>query len=194
VIGVGMMQRLDRPPEYTRGSDTSWVPGARRYLSPGRATHAFLCNVRSRGKWRGGRTRNHRSQESSMTLPRFIGVCGNPESGKSKLQRALLRRYDYGPVDDGWPLRSIARDLFGLTVNDVTTAAGKARVSEIAGVTYQNRYILRKIGSALESEFGPEIKLGWRPGISESAAATTSGSVSAASVRTRHPSSAPGAS
>lgn len=92
-----------------------------------------------------------------MALPRLIGICGHPGSGKSEVQRILRAPHGYEAADDGWPLRDIAIRHFGLTMEDVSTLHGKARWTSVTGARIQNRDILGRIGNALEAAFGNQI-------------------------------------
>lgn len=91
------------------------------------------------------------------TLPRYIGLCGNPKAGKSEVQRILDKLYGYQPVDDGYVLREFAVNKLGLTWDDVQTQDGKARFTEILGKNWQHRDILGTLGNHLEEMFGEEI-------------------------------------
>ncbi|QYO75665.1 hypothetical protein [Devosia salina] len=92
-----------------------------------------------------------------MSMPRLIGICGNPGAGKSEVQRILRAPHGYEAADDGWPLRDFAIRHFGLTMEDVSTQFGKARWTSVTGARIQNRDILGRIGNALESAFGDHI-------------------------------------
>lgn len=60
-------------------------------------------------------------------------------------------------ADDGWPLRDFAHRHFGLSLEDVTSQAGKARWTSVTGARIQNRDVLGRIGKALEQAFGAQI-------------------------------------
>ncbi|WP_143062006.1 hypothetical protein [Faunimonas pinastri] len=92
-----------------------------------------------------------------MQLPRLIGICGNPRSGKSEAQRILKEQYGVQPVDDGFALRHFAVRHLGLSWEDVQTQEGKARYTDILGGTWQNREILGELGNKLEGMFGEHI-------------------------------------
>ncbi|GLQ53578.1 hypothetical protein [Devosia nitrariae] len=92
-----------------------------------------------------------------MEFPRLIGICGHPGSGKSEVQRILQSAFGYEPADDGWPLRDIAIRHFGLSLDDVTTQAGKCRWTSVTGSRMQHRDILGRLGNALEHAFGHQI-------------------------------------
>lgn len=93
--------------------------------------------------------------------PMIVALCGYPKSGKSTVQEILSRRFGLVPFDDGRVLRQHCMELFGLTEEDVTTQEGKARVTEIQGVKWENRKIIGEYGNALESLFGPLTVPNW---------------------------------
>lgn len=105
-------------------------------------------------------------------LPRFIGICGNPKSGKSLVQDILLENYGVQPVDDGFILRDIAMRHFGASHEDVHTQEGKAKLAywpdgspilddrEIAGSEKEHmtwRQVLGRVGEQLELLIGPYV-------------------------------------
>lgn len=92
-----------------------------------------------------------------MNLPRYIGLCGNPGSGKSEVQNILRDRYGVKPIDDGFAFRDIGMRHFGMSHDDVYTQAGKRRSTLVKGEALENRDILGRIGLALECEFGTDI-------------------------------------
>lgn len=94
---------------------------------------------------------------SPSVLPRFIGLCGHPKSGKSLVQDILMANYNVKPVDDGRPLREIAKEYLGLSHDDVYTQLGKAGSTEILGRLWVNREILGELGNRLEAMFGEHI-------------------------------------
>lgn len=96
-------------------------------------------------------------KELSMDLPHLIGICGNPNAGKSTTQQILWEDFSVHPVDDGKVLRDFAEEKLGLSYNDVYTQEGKARYTEILGKTWQHRDILGTLGKHLEDMFGPHI-------------------------------------
>lgn len=89
--------------------------------------------------------------------PRIIALCGRPKSGKTTLAEILKRKLNYEIVDDATPLRQIGVAHFGLSIEDVTTQAGKARELEFINRQWTVREILGEIGNALEDKFGPDI-------------------------------------
>lgn len=89
--------------------------------------------------------------------PRLIGICGNPKSGKSEVQRLLQEHLDYLPVDDGLPMRAFCTQHLGMSWNDVNTQEGKAGFVEILGKRWQRRDILGTLGNHLEEMFGKDI-------------------------------------
>ncbi|RWI35403.1 hypothetical protein [Mesorhizobium sp.] len=99
----------------------------------------------------------HTPLPSIIKLPAYIGLCGNPKSGKSEAQKILHELYGYEPVDDGHVLREFAVNKLGLSWDDVQTQAGKARYTEILGKNWQNRDILGTLGKQLEDMFGEQI-------------------------------------
>lgn len=90
-------------------------------------------------------------------LPQFIALCGNPTSGKSTAAECLQALEGYHLVDDGKPLREIAKSYFGLTHDQVYTQAGKLEEVELNGRTWTVREILGEIGNAFEEKFGGDI-------------------------------------
>lgn len=62
-------------------------------------------------------------------LPRFIGICGVSQSGKSTVQNILARDFSVQPFDDGYVLREIAAKYLNATWDDVATAEGKAKLA-----------------------------------------------------------------
>jgi hypothetical protein len=90
-------------------------------------------------------------------FPPFIGLCGNPKSGKSEVQKILEDSYGVRPIDDGWHLRRIAVDDLGLTWEQVSTQEGKASYVEILGKRWQVRDILGSLGKKLEDLMGEHI-------------------------------------
>lgn len=89
--------------------------------------------------------------------PRFIALCGAPLSGKSEAQRLLHNALGYVPVDDGRPLRVIAKNWMGLSERQVTTQEGKAETVRLNGKDWLVRDILGEIGNAFEEKFGGDI-------------------------------------
>lgn len=91
------------------------------------------------------------------TLPRFIGICGNPGAGKSTVQKILETDFGVHPIDDGEVLRHFAIENLGLSESDVYTQEGKKLYTEILGKNWQNREILGELGVQLEKMFGEHI-------------------------------------
>lgn len=89
--------------------------------------------------------------------PRFIGLCGHPKSGKSTAQTILHNALGYVPVDDGRPLRVIAKNWLGLNERQVTTQEGKQETVRLNGKDWVIRDILGEIGNAFEEKFGGDI-------------------------------------
>lgn len=89
--------------------------------------------------------------------PRFIAICGNPTAGKSTAQTILHNTLGYVPVDDGRPLRVIAKNWLGLTERQITTQEGKAETVRINGKDWVVRDVLGEIGNAFEEKFGGDI-------------------------------------
>lgn len=88
--------------------------------------------------------------------PLLIAICGNPTAGKSEAQKILQREYGIVPFDDGRVLRDIAKQLFELTEEQVTTQAGKLEYVEIGGREWQVRDILGSLGNIIEEKFGQQ--------------------------------------
>jgi hypothetical protein len=89
-----------------------------------------------------------------MIKPKYIGLVGNPKSGKTFVQRILQDKFGYIPIDDGFPLREFAVKNLGLTWNQVLTQEGKAEYVEILGRKWQVREILGELGNKYEEMFG----------------------------------------
>ena len=87
----------------------------------------------------------------------FIGICGNPGSGKSEVQRILDVNHGVKPVDDGYALREFAMNNLGLTWDTVSTQEGKAQPITVCGKEITVRQFLGRVGNALEAEFGDQI-------------------------------------
>lgn len=85
-----------------------------------------------------------------MLRPKIIGLCGHPGHGKSEVQRLLELRLGVTPIDDGLPIRKIAMERHGLSWDDVSTQAGKARLIEVDGRTTSIREVLGLIGKEFE--------------------------------------------
>ncbi|PZR92271.1 MAG: hypothetical protein DI537_13875 [Stutzerimonas stutzeri] len=90
-------------------------------------------------------------------LPQLIALCGHPTSGKSTAAECLQGLEGYHLVDDGKPLREIAKSYFGLTHDQVYTQAGKLEEVELNGRTWTVREILGELGNAFEEKFGGDI-------------------------------------
>ena len=96
---------------------------------------------------------------ASREGPLLIALCGNPKAGKSTVQKIMQDDFGVLPVDDGRVLRDIGKMVFGLSEADVTTQAGKTRITRISDPTaskaeWENRDILGTIGNLLERTFG----------------------------------------
>ncbi len=99
-----------------------------------------------------------------MSLPRYIGICGHPKSGKSLVQEILQKDYGVTPVDDGEVLREFAIDYFGAQHADVYTQEGKAKlaywpngdpiIDDRDGSHMTWRQVLGRFGAQLEDLFG----------------------------------------
>jgi dephospho-CoA kinase len=92
-----------------------------------------------------------------MTSPRIIALCGNPEAGKSEVQKILVERYGAIAIDDGWPMRDFAIRHLGLSYEDVTTQDGKAKIIELYGRKFTVRQLLGEFGNKLEELFGDDV-------------------------------------
>lgn len=90
-------------------------------------------------------------------LPHLIALVGLPGSGKTEVQRLLETRHGAVLVDDAWPMRQFAIRHLGLAFDDVTTASGKSRSTEICGRVWGHRVLLGQIGRKLEELFGEDI-------------------------------------
>lgn len=92
-----------------------------------------------------------------MSSIRHVAFTGAPGVGKDTAADYLARRYNAVRVDDGRHLREIAKLLFGLGEEEVSTHAGKARMTVVCGKTWENRKILGEIGNKLEELFGQHV-------------------------------------
>lgn len=92
-----------------------------------------------------------------MSAPRYIAICGYPNSGKSTVQKILETEYGVIPVDDGRILRDFAKRMFGMCESDVNTQAGKEKYTSIGDKTWQNRNVLGTLGQILEDTFGEQV-------------------------------------
>jgi hypothetical protein len=80
----------------------------------------------------------------------FFALCGAPQSGKSEVQKILHRHFNIRPIDDKRGLRDAAKLLYGLSEDDVSTQAGKARLVNVGNTTKHVREILGDLGKYLE--------------------------------------------
>lgn len=92
-----------------------------------------------------------------MALPRYIALCGFPQAGKSTMQNILEARFGVIPVDDGAPLRETCAAMFGVPMSDLTSQAGKAKLTRVCGKLYTNRQLLGLTGNAMEKMFGDQV-------------------------------------
>lgn len=88
------------------------------------------------------------------TLPRLVAICGNPNAGKTTVQRLLFEHFDYVPADDARALREIAIQYLGLTAHQVSTQEGKDEYVDILGRYWEVRNILGTLGNKFEEMFG----------------------------------------
>ncbi|MCP1540083.1 AAA family ATPase [Methylorubrum extorquens] len=91
----------------------------------------------------------------ALDIPRYIALCGNPGSGKSTVQEILRANYGVEPVDDGFALRKIAVEQFGLTWDQVMTQEGKRETVTVAGKAWIVRDLLGQLGNRIEDLLGP---------------------------------------
>ena len=95
------------------------------------------------------------------TKPLLIALCGRPTSGKSEVQRILMKRFIISPIDDGQILRVHCRELFNLSAADTETQDGKRRITDIQGKPWENRKIIGEYGNILEQKFGNLVIPNW---------------------------------
>lgn len=91
-----------------------------------------------------------------MIRPRYVGLCGAPQVGKTEIAQHLQRRFRACVVDDGQVLREAAVKLFGGCWADYNTQEGKARTRLVCGKEYTNRQLLGQLGNLLEGHFGDQ--------------------------------------
>ena len=87
-----------------------------------------------------------------VRLPRIIGLCGDIGSGKSTVAKFLWEEYGYGAASFAAKLKAVAKDVFGLTDEQVNgTQAEKAapipHVMDRAGNPRSARFILEYLGT-----------------------------------------------
>jgi hypothetical protein len=90
-------------------------------------------------------------------LPKFIGLCGYPTTGKTEVQKILTRRFGVIPIDDGLPLRRFAADNLDIEPQDPFTQEGKKKIITIIDEEMEVRQFLGELGNALEAKFGEYI-------------------------------------
>lgn len=92
----------------------------------------------------------------SPTVTSIIGLCAQPQHGKTTAQR-FLEMLGVTPVDDSEPLRRATMERYGLSWDDVSTQQGKA--SLVARPDYGDivpvRQAIGDLGKEYESEHGP---------------------------------------
>ena len=91
------------------------------------------------------------------SIPKIIGLCGHPTSGKTTAAEIINEIYGHEIADDGRPLRMIAINYFGLTPEQVFTQEGKLEKVQLNGREWTVREILGEIGNAFEEKFGGDI-------------------------------------
>lgn len=106
--------------------------------------YRLLNEGRSPGAWDG------------KTRPRYVAICGFPETGKTTLAEFLVQRYGAELVDDGAVLREAAQVLFGASWQDVNTQEGKRSTRTVCGVDYTHRALLGDLGTMLEDKYGEQ--------------------------------------
>ena len=88
--------------------------------------------------------------------PKFIALCGAPETGKTTVADYMAARYGGRVIDDGKVLREACRALYGLSHEDVYTQAGKARIKSVGGREFSHRQLLGDLGNLLEGFYGQQ--------------------------------------
>lgn len=87
---------------------------------------------------------------------KIIGICGYPKHGKSTAQ-GFLERFGVRAIDDSLPLRLLTMERYGLSLEDVTTQEGKAKLvaRRDYGDIVQVRQAIGDLGKEYEYEHGP---------------------------------------
>lgn len=95
-------------------------------------------------------------------FPKYIALCGYPQSGKDEVAKQLAGLLGNARViDDGEPLRLAAPHLFGFDPSLPFTQEGKATEVETPAGPKTVRYILGELGKYVESHYSHEFMV-WR--------------------------------
>ena len=93
-------------------------------------------------------------------LPKYIGICGHPKSGKDLVGKMLTEYGHYHKIDNGGILRQAAPAIFGFDPAYGYSQEGKLRMVNSPSGPRTVRDLLGSLGNALEHTFGEEV-MGW---------------------------------
>ena len=93
---------------------------------------------------------------SALIIPRLVGLCGFPKSGKTTVAELLALLYGAELVDDGKILRDACASLYRAPMTDFTTQEGKAASRKVCGISFTNRQLLGDLGNLLEGFYGQQ--------------------------------------
>ena len=90
-----------------------------------------------------------------MIKPTFLALCGAPGSGKSQVQKILNNHFGCISVDDGRPVRDMAKIVYGLNETQVSTPKGKNELVQLPnGEVLTVREILGNLANQFEKLHG----------------------------------------
>lgn len=93
---------------------------------------------------------------SNLPRPKIIGICGQPQHGKTTAQ-AILETIGVRAADDSAELRLLAMRKWDLTWGHVSTQEGKASIITAYGREMTVREAVGLLGQEDEKEFGSNI-------------------------------------
>jgi len=92
-----------------------------------------------------------------MEKPRYVALCGAPESGKTTLGNIIVNDFGARFVDDGFCLRSGVASIFSIPLSDFYDIERKKDEVVVCGKTYTKRQLLGDLGNLLEGYYGDQI-------------------------------------